>query len=108
MSASCRQQFNTWSNGQGKGLVATLHTVSSAEEGGDARVLTATLQKNKSAISWAASHPVPACADPGNYWFVLMRHVTAAANTNSVASVRAAMDGVPEIEQHLTAELNAL
>lgn len=108
VSAGCIEQFNTWSQGQGKGLLPALDAVSSAVAGGDAQVLAATLQQNKSAISQAASHPVPACADPGMYWLPLMMHLTAAANTKSVAGVRAAMKGVPEIEQHLTAELKVL
>jgi len=104
----CRQQYNTWSQGQGKGLIAALDAVSAAEAGGDTGVLTATLENNRSAISWAVNHPVPACADPGRYWNVLMMHVSAAASTNAASSAQAAMKGVPEIAQHLTAELKAL
>ncbi len=103
---SCSQQYKTWKYGQGKGLIATLDAVSSAETAGDTQVLTATLKKTRSAVSWAAHHPVPACADPRGYWGVLLMHVTAAAaNTHSASSVRAAMETVPEIEHQLTAEL---
>jgi hypothetical protein len=108
VSAGCIEQFTAWSHGQGKGLLAALDAVSSAEAGGDAQVLTAALQQNQSAISQAASHPVPACADPGDYWLPLMQHLTAAANTQSAANVQAAMKGVPEIAKHLTTELGAL
>jgi len=103
---SCSQRYNTWSHGQGKGLITALDGVSSAEAAGDTQVLTATLKKTRSAVSRAAHHPVPACADPMGYWDVLLMHVTAAAaNTGSTSSMRAAMKGVPKIEHQLTAEL---
>jgi hypothetical protein len=106
---SCRQQYNTWNHGQGKGLIAALDSDSSAETAGDTQVLTATLKNTRPDISRAARHPVPACADPRGYWDVLLRHVTAAAaSTGSASSMRAAMKGVPEIEYQLTAELKAL
>jgi hypothetical protein len=106
---SCSQQYDTWTHGQGKGLIAALDAVSSAETAGDIRVLTATLKTTRPALSWGARHPVPACADPRGYWDVLLRHVTAAAaSTGSASSVRAAMNGVPQIEHQLTAELKAL
>jgi hypothetical protein len=106
---SCRQQYNTWNHGQGEGLIAALDSDSSAETAGDTRVLTATLKNTRPAISRAARHPVPACADPRGYWDVLLRHVTAAAaSTGSASSMRAAMKGVPEIEYQLSAELKAL
>jgi hypothetical protein len=105
---SCSQQYNTWNHGQGKGLIAALDAVSSAETAGDTRALTVTLKKTRPAVSRAARHPVPACADPRGYWDVLMMHVTAAAaNTGSASSVRAAMKGVPNIEHQLTAELKS-
>ena len=106
---SCSQQYSTWNHGQGKGLIAALDAVSSAETAGDTRALTVTLKKTRPAVSRAARHPVPACADPRGYWDVLLMHVTAAAaNTGSASSVRAAMKGVPNIEHQLTAELKAL
>ena len=106
---SCSQQYNTWDHGPGKGLIAALDAVSSAATVGDTRVLTATLKNTRPAISQAARHPVPACADPRGYWDVLLQHVTAAAaSTGSASSMRAAMKGVPQIEQQLTAELKAL
>ena len=106
---SCSQQYNTWEQGQGKGLVAALNAVSSAETVGDTQALMATLNKSKPAIATAARHPVPACADPRGYWDVLLMHVTAAAATkSSPSSVQAAMKGVPELEHQLTAELKQL
>jgi hypothetical protein len=106
---SCSQQYSTWNHGQGKGLIAALGAVSSAETAGDTGVLTATLKKTRPALSRAARYPVPACADPRGYWDVLLQHVSAAASpTGSASSVRAAMKGVPEIEHHLTAELKAV
>ena len=106
---SCRQQYDTWNHGQGKGLIAALDAVSSAETAGDTQVLTATLKKIGPAVSRAARHPVPACADPRGYWDVLLQHVSAAAaSTGSASSVRAAMKGVPKIEHQLATELKAL
>ena len=103
---SCSQRYNTWRHGQGRGLIAAFDAVSSAETAGDTQVLTATLKKTRPAVSWAARHPVPACADPMGYWDVLLMHVTAAAaSTGSASSMRAAMKGVPKIEHQLTAEL---
>ena len=106
---SCSQQYNTWEQGHGKGLIATLNAVSSAETAGDAQVLMTTLNTSRPAIATAARHPVPACADPRGYWDVLLMHVTAAAATkSSPSSVQAAMKGVPELEHQLTAELKQL
>jgi hypothetical protein len=106
---SCSQQYNTWEQGQGKGLIAALDAVSSAATAGDIQVLMATLSETRPAIARAARHPVPACADPRGYWDVLLMHVTAAAATkSSTTSVQAAMKGVPEIEHQLTAELKQL
>ena len=106
---SCSQQYNTWEQGQGKGLIAALDAVSSAETAGDIQVLTATLNETRPAIARAARHPVPACADPRGYWDVLLMHVTAAAATKgSTSSVQAAMKDVPAIQHRLTAELKQL
>ena len=103
---SCTQQYNTWENGRGKGLLAVLDAVSSAETAGDSRVLTVTLKEARPTVSRAVLDPVPACADPRGYWDVLLMHVTAAeATTASASSVRAAMKDVPKIEHQLTAEL---
>jgi hypothetical protein len=103
---SCSQQYSTWTHGQGEGLIAALHAISSAETAGDARVLTATLKQTKPTVSRAVRHPVPACADPRGYWDILLMHVTAAeVPAASASSVRAAMKNVPEIERRLTAEL---
>jgi hypothetical protein len=103
---SCSQQYRTWTNGQGKGLVATLSAVSSAAAAGDAQVLTAALKEAKPAVARAASHPVPACADPKGYWEVLLMHVNAAvASKGSAASVRAAMQDVPKIQHKLITEV---
>ena len=106
---SCSQQYHTWAHGQGKALIAALDAVSSAETVGDTRVLSVTLNKTRSAISSAARHPVPACADPRGYWYILLMHVTAAAaNVRSASNVHAALQGVPKIQHELTAELKAV
>ena len=93
---SCHQQYGTWTHGQGQGAIAALHAVSTAVTAGDAKVLAVALKQNKPAISRAARHPVPACADPRGYWDVLLMHVTAAAaNTGSASHTHAALQGVP-------------
>ena len=103
---SCSQQYHTWQHGPGKGLIAALSAVNSAETAGDAKVLTVTLKQARPAVARAAHHPVPACADPRGYWDVLLMHVNAAAATKqSAASLQAAMKDVPAIEHQLTAEL---
>jgi hypothetical protein len=103
---SCSQKFQAWDRGAGSGLIATFHTVSVAATAGDLKVLKVTLKKAKPAVARAASHPVPACADPRGYWSVLLMHMSAAvASTGSVSSMRAAVKDVPKIEQALTAEL---
>ncbi|SRR5216684_4802727 len=103
---SCSQQYNTWEHGHGKGLVAALDAVSSADTAGDTRVLTAALKNAGPVVARAARHPMPACADPQGYWSVLLMHVNAAvAGGGSASSVRAAMMNVPKIEHELTAEL---
>ena len=93
---------------EARDLIAALDTVSSAEADGNTQALTAALKNTKPALSWAARHPVPACADPRGYWDVLLRHVTAAADTSSASNRRAAMKGIPQIQRQLTTELKAL
>jgi hypothetical protein len=105
---SCSQQYRTWTHGQGKGVIAALDAVSSAETAGDAAVLTVTLNRAKPAISSAARYPIPSCADPRGYWYPLLMHVTAAASAGSASTVHAALRGVPEIVRELTVELKAV
>jgi hypothetical protein len=103
---SCTRQYHSWQHGPGKGLLATLDAVSSAESAGSTHLLTVALKKAKPSVVRAASHPVPACADPRGYWGVLLMHVNAAvASRSSASSVRAAMKDVPSIESKLTTEL---
>ena len=103
---SCRQQYDTWQHGQGRGVMAALHAVSTAGAAGDPQTLTAALKDARPAVARAARHPIPACADPRGYWPVLLMHVNAAAATKGPASsTRAAMTGVPKIEHELTTEL---
>jgi hypothetical protein len=107
--ASCSQQYSTWQQGPGKGLLAALHTVSVASTAGDPHVLTVTLKKAGPAVARAAHHPVPACADPRGYWSVLLMHLTAAAaNPASTAGVRAAMKNVPQIDHELATEVKSI
>ena len=103
---SCSRQYDTWQHGPGKGLIAALHAVSRADTAGGTHVLTAALQKARPAVARAARHPVPACADPMGYWDVLLMHLSAAtAGGGSASSARAAMTGVPKLEDELNAEL---
>ena len=65
---------------------------------GDPHVLKAALKKARPAVASAARHPMPGCADPRGYWYVLLMHVNAAAaKGSSASSIRAAMQGVPQI-----------
>ena len=103
---NCGQQYRTWKHGQGKGLMSALNAVSSAATAGDAQVLTAALKQARPAVTRAARHPIPACADPRGYWSVLLMHVNAAvASKGPASSVRAAMQDVPKIEHKLIAEV---
>jgi hypothetical protein len=103
---SCSKQYDSWQHGPGKGLIAALDAVSTADTAGGTHVLTAALQKARPAVARAARHPVPACADPMGYWDVLLMHLSAAtAGGSSASSARAAMTGVPKIEHQLAAEL---
>src|SRR5690349_16200762 len=85
VAADCKQQYDTWKKGPGKGLVAQLSAVSSAETAGDAQALTAALKKAQPALARAARHPMPGCADPKAYWEVLLMHINAAASTRSAS-----------------------
>jgi hypothetical protein len=103
---SCGQQYRSWANGEGKGLMGALEAVTSAAKAGDHRALTRALSRAKPAVARAAQHPIPACADPMGYWSVLLMHVNAAATGNSSpTSVRAAIRDVPKIHQQLVAEV---
>src|SRR5690349_17625204 len=83
---SCSQQYRTWSNGDGKGLMDALGTVASAAKAGNGKVLTAALKQARPAVAKAAQHPIPACADPRGYWSVLLMHVNGAAGGKGTAS----------------------
>jgi hypothetical protein len=103
---SCSRQYNAWSHHQGRGLMAALRAVSSAQTTGSTHVLLAALRKAEPAVTRAARHPIPACADPRGYWAVLLMHVNAAVgSTHSASGVRAAMKDVPQIQHKLAAEL---
>ena len=106
VAVSCSKQYQTWRNGQGKEIIAALHSVSTAGTAASGQVLTVALKRAKPVVARAAHHPVPACADPRGYWTVLLMHVSAAVSgTGSASSTRAAMKGVPKIERQLTTEL---
>lgn len=103
---SCRQQYNTWQHGHGKGLVAVLDAVGSAETTGNTQRLAIALKKARPTVAIAARHPIPACADPMGYWSVLLMHVNASAvGTGSASGARAALKDVPKIVRQLTAEI---
>ena len=88
-AADCRQQYDTWQQGPGKGLVAALTAASAAGTHGDTAQLTTALKQAQPAVARTAKSPVPSCADPKRYWEVVMMHVNAAAaSTGSAASLR--------------------
>jgi hypothetical protein len=103
--AACKQRYDTWRQGPGKGLVGTLSNVGSATVVADAQALTIALKKAQPALARAAQHPMPTCADPRGYWVALLMHVNAAAGSNGPASRTAAMKGVPAVTHALLAEL---
>jgi hypothetical protein len=105
VTANCRQQYDAWKQGPGKGVVAALDSVGAAEAAGDIHALKALLKETKPALASASRHPLPACADPMGYWTVLMMHVNAAESTGSAAALTAAMEGVPTLVSKLNAEL---
>lgn len=74
---SCGQQYRTWKNGPGKGLIAALDAVSAAGTARDTHMLTVALKKAGPVVAKATHHPIPACADPRGYWSVLLMHVNA-------------------------------
>ncbi len=104
--ASCGEQYSAWAHRHGKGLVTTVAAVSSAATASNPHALKAALKKARPAVALAARHPMPGCADPRGYWYVLLMHVNAAAAKGSSASSKqAALKGLPHIEHQLTAEL---
>jgi hypothetical protein len=106
LPATCGQQYSAWASAGGRSVLGSLHAVSVAEAAGNAQALTVALRAARPAVAQAALHPVPACADPKGYWTVLLMHVSAAAGSaGSAPGARAALTGVPGIEQELTAEL---
>jgi hypothetical protein len=106
---SCGQQYQAWSNGPGKGLIAALQAVSVAGTAGNSQALKVALKKAGPTVATGSRHPVPACADPRGYWSVLLMHVNAAvASKGSTSSVQAAVKDVPKIQVELTSELSHL
>ena len=106
---SCSQQYRTWNQGEGKGVMDALSAVTSAATAKNARALTTALHQATPAVAKAARHPIPACADPSGYWSVLLMHVNAAASSKASASnVRAAMQDVPKIHNKLVDEVKQI
>lgn len=104
--ATCRQQYDAWKSGPANTIVAEVKALDSAVTAGDMSALTATLKEAGPAAVKAARHPIPVCADPSGYWFALMMHVNAAANsTGSASSTLSAVKSVPEIDGELSTEL---
>ena len=106
---SCSQQYRTWNQGQGKGVMDALNAVTSAARAKDAEALTAALDQATPAVAKAARHPIPACADPSGYWSVLLMHVNAAVSSKASASnVHAALQDVPKIHNKLVDEVKQI
>ena len=106
---SCSQQYRTWNDGKGKGVMGALNAVASATTARHAHLLTVALNQARPAVSRAAQHPIPACADPRGYWTVLLMHVNAATTGKaSMSGARAALHDVPKIHQQLIAEVKEI
>jgi hypothetical protein len=106
---SCSQQYRSWNQGEGKGVMAALNAVTSAATARDAQALTTALHQARPAVAKAARHPIPACADPRGYWSALLMHVNAAVSSKASASnVRAAMQDVPTIHNKLVDEVKQI
>lgn len=105
---SCAHRYQTWEAGPGKGVIPTISAVAGVSTAGDPQRLTAELKAARATTARGARYPVPACADPRGYWDVLMMHVNAAVTGKSSASAaRAALQGVPGIENQLIAEIKS-
>lgn len=102
----CIQQYSTWKNGNGKGIVAALGAISSADKAEGTQALSTAVKNAKPAIARAARYPIPACADPKGYLDVLLMHVNAAVGATSASALKADLEVVPAIDRDLTAELN--
>jgi hypothetical protein len=103
---SCAHQYRAWAHGGGTDVLQALHGISSAATTSNDQALTAAMKQAKPAVAKAVRHPIPACADPRGYWNVLLMHVNAATGGEApVASVRAAMQGVPKIHHQLLVEV---
>src|SRR6476661_2950557 len=75
----------------------------------DAQALTAALHQAAPAVTKAARHPIPACADPSGYWNVLLMHVNAAVSSKaSPSNVHAALQDVPKIHSKLVEEVKQI
>jgi hypothetical protein len=104
---SCRHQYEAWRNGDGKGLMAAVTAVAAEDVARNPQLLTTALRQAQPAVTRGARYPIPACADPMGYWYVLMMHLNAAAKGSTASSVQAAMAAVPKINDELTAELSS-
>jgi hypothetical protein len=103
---SCRQQYSTWAKAGGTAAIHALDAVTSATTDQDRHRLRGALKRAQPILTRAAQHPIPACADARGYWPVLLMHVSAAsASTDSSPTVKAALQDVPAIHQHLRDEV---
>jgi hypothetical protein len=104
---SCTQQYRSWAQGDGKGVMGALHGVSSASTSRHGEALTAALKQARPAVAKATRHPIPACADPRGYLTVVLMHIHAAASsTGSAATTRAAVQDVPKLMHSLVVDVN--
>lgn len=103
---SCTQQYRSWSQGEGKGVMRTLDGVATRRPARHPKEREAAQRQTERALRRAAAHPIPACADPRGYWAVLLMHLNAVASAHgSAASARAALQGVPKIHHQLVVEV---
>lgn len=106
---NCPQLYDNWKNGAAKKTIAAVNAVASAISANDISAEIAAVKKAAPAVDTAASHPIPACADPKGYWDALLLHVNAAVGSvksaTGRASIMVALKGVPQLEHELSAEV---
>ena len=106
---ACPKSYGAWKNGPGQDVITAVNAVVTASKGVDIQAQEAALKKAAPAIDAAASHPIPACADPKGYWDALMLHVNAAAESLKSATgtqtLTLALKSVPQLDRELKAEV---
>ena len=109
VSIACPKSYGVWKSGPAKEVIAAVNAVVTASSSGDMQDQEAALRTAAPTIDVAASHPIPACADPKGYWDALMLHVNAAAESLKSAtgtkSLELALKDVPQLDREFKAEV---